>query len=104
MNPCILFLTCEDQKEADKVAEQLLEKKLVSCVKFLPTNSVYRWKGKVEKANEILLIIDSVESKFDGIKTLLEKIHSYETFNLSMVKISKTTDQVLSWMKDEIIS
>jgi len=102
MKPCILFLTCSDQKEADLVAEKLLQERLVACVKFIPTNSRYWWEGKIEGASEILLIIDSDEEKFNKIQTLLEKIHSYETFNLSMVTISKTTDGVLSWLKEEI--
>lgn len=103
MKPCILFLTCSDQKEADQITKELLEKGFAVCVKSLPAKSSYRWKGKIEKASEILLIIDSVEENFTDIQLLLEKTHSYETFNLSMVKIDKTTDAIESWIEDEIM-
>ncbi len=102
MTPCILLLTCADQQEADHVAEELLEKRLAACIKFTPIKSTYRWKNRIEKSSEILLMIDSVEENFVKIQVLLEKIHSYETFNLSLVKIDKTTDGVLSWLREEI--
>lgn len=80
----------------------MLEKQLAVCVKTLPTSSTYRWKGKIEKSNEILLIIDSVEENFDHVSLAVKALHSYETYNLSMVTVSKTTDGILSWMMDEL--
>jgi len=102
MKPCILLLTCSDQKEADLVAKKLLEKRLAACVKFVPTNSTYRWKGKIESASEILLIIESIVGNFEEIQAVLEKIHSYETFNLTMVSVEKTTEKVQKWLENEI--
>lgn len=102
MSPCILLLTCADQKEADKIAQQLLTKRLAACVKSISTKSAYRWKGKIEKASEVLLIIDSFDKYFDEIQLLVQELHSYETFNLSMVTITKTTDDIMTWLAEEI--
>ncbi len=101
MKPVIFFLTCADQNEADLITNSLLEKQLAVCIKTLPTSSTYRWKGEIEKSNEILLIIDSVEENFDHVSLAVKALHSYETYNLSMVTMSKTTDDILSWIAAE---
>lgn len=84
------------------MAKQFLEKRLASCVKFLPINSVYRWKGTIEKSSEILLFIDSIQENFDAINNIVKQLHSYETYNLVLIPITKTTQDVLSWLKEEI--
>lgn len=101
MKPVIFLLTCADQSEANIITTSLLEKKLAVCIKTMPINSTYRWKGKIEKSNEILLVIDSIEEHFDNVSLAVKALHSYETYNLSMITISKTTEDILSWITAE---
>ena len=76
---CELILTCADQKEADKIANKLLKNHLVACIRQIPISSAYWWKGKIEKTDEILLLMESQEHLFDKIEKEVLKIHSYET-------------------------
>lgn len=98
MKPCILFLTCANKSDADKIAHVLLSKKLVSCVKMMPINSSYLWKNKIEKSKEILLIMDSLLRNYDKIDDELKKIHSYDTHTLFCVEIEKLNKKASDWI------
>ncbi|OGH48289.1 MAG: hypothetical protein A3A51_00640 [Candidatus Levybacteria bacterium RIFCSPLOWO2_01_FULL_39_10] len=102
MKPTIYYITCKDKKEARKIADVLLNKKLIICAKEIPVYSSFIWKGKIEKTNEILLLLESVKENFKAIEKEIRKIHSYETFVLFEIPVSKTTKDVKNWIKDSI--
>jgi periplasmic divalent cation tolerance protein len=100
----IFYLTCADDFEADKISRILLEKKLIVCAKKSTVSSSFLWKGKIENSREVLLMMDSIAENFEKINSEIKKIHSYETYNLSSIKVDKTTKEVEDWIKKEIIS
>ncbi|OGF99969.1 hypothetical protein A2Y99_01430 [Candidatus Gottesmanbacteria bacterium RBG_13_37_7] len=100
---CLLLLTCVDSKEADCISTILLEKKLIVCVKRFPVSSSFLWKGKIEKTNEVLLIMDSKEENFERVEKEVAKIHSYDSFVLISTPVTHTTDKVKDWMKEELV-
>ena len=102
MKPCLLFLTCSDKAEAEKISQILLDKKLVTCIKQVLTNSSYLWKNKIEKASEVLLIMDSVENNFEKIDKELKKAHSYDTYTLVLTKIDKFNKKASNWISKEL--
>ncbi len=102
MHPCLLFLTCKDYKEAEKIANTLLSKKLVSCVKQSSIKSSYLWKNKIEKSKEILLIMDSILEKYNGVNNEVKRMHSYDTYTLFCVKIEKINKKALNWIVESI--
>lgn len=102
MKVCLFYLTCADDWEADKISKALLSKRLIVCAKKLPVISDFLWKGKVTNSSEVLLILESVEENFDKINKEIKKLHSYETFVLLTIPVSKTTKEVEKWMRDEL--
>lgn len=102
MKMCLYYLTCKDEAEAQLVSDTLLDKKLVACVKTTFVSSAFLWEGKKDAANEVLLIIDSIEENFDLIDSELKMIHSYETYNLAALPIVKTTPKVENWLKENL--
>lgn len=102
MKPNILFLTCADEQEADKISQRLLDKKLVVCIKKTSVSSSFLWKGKIDKAEEVLLIMDSIEEKFRQIEKEIRKIHSYNTFVLVSVPVIQSSTGIKEWMKESI--
>ena len=97
-----LLLTCANDKEAEKISQALLKKHLAVCIKKTKVSSSFLWKGKIDKDNEILLLMDSVEEKFAEIEKEIRKLHSYETFVLMAVPVIKVSKGIEEWMKDEI--
>lgn len=100
MKMILLTVPCKDDKEAAKVAQKLLEKKLIVCAKRMPVKSTYFWKGKIENDSEVLLILESVEKNFSKIEKEIRKIHSYETFVLTAVPVLKYSKGVKKWMEE----
>jgi len=103
MKPCLLFITCKNQEEADNISNILLQKKLVSCIKKIPIDSSYLWNKKIESNKEILMIMDSIEDNFQLIDEEIKKLHSYDVYTLFMTKIDKVNKKALSWLKQELI-
>lgn len=102
MKMCVLFLTCTNDNEADKITKALLEKRLIVCSKKMPVPSSFLWKEKINSSNEILLIMDSIEENFNKIQAEVRKLHSYKTFVLTSLPISQTTNDVKNWTKKEL--
>jgi len=102
MKPCLLFLTCKNQKEADNISDVLLQQNLVSCIKKIPIDSSYLWHKKIESNKEILMIMDSIEDNFKLIDDEIKKLHSYKIYTLFMTRINKANKNALSWLKQEL--
>lgn len=102
MTPNLLYLTCADQAEADKIAQSLLEKRLVVCVKKMPVKSDFLWQGKIDHGSEILLIMDSSEELFDQVEQEVKRLHSYDTPNLVSVLISRSSAGIPEWLQQEL--
>lgn len=102
MKPNLLFLTCVNRTEADKISQALLEKKLVVCVKKMPVNSDFLWQGKIDHSSEILVIMDSKEELFSQVEQEVKRLHSYDTPNLVSVLVSQSSAGVVEWMQQEL--
>lgn len=103
MKPCMLFLSCKNIEEADRISIRLLEKNLIVCAKKISINSKYLWKGKIESDQEILLIMDSIEENFEKINMEVKKLHSYKTYNLIMTKVDKINNKAFEWLQKSIL-
>jgi periplasmic divalent cation tolerance protein len=102
MNLITLFLTCANDEEAEKISAKLLEDKLVACVKQTDVKSDFLWKGKKESSQEVLLVIDSAEDKFEAIEAAVKALHSYDTFVLTAYPIVKASKDVKEWISEEL--
>lgn len=99
----LVYVTCKDKKEAEKIGQHLLKKRLVACAKVTEkVRSRFWWKGKIDKANEILLILVSTEDKFNSIEKEILKLHSYEIPEIISIKVDKVHKPYLDWLMGEI--
>ncbi len=103
MKPCLLFLSCKDMKEADKISFQLLKKRLIVCAKKISIRSNYLWENKIESDDEVLLIMDSVQKNFSEVNQEVRKIHSYKVYNLLMTKVDNINIKSLEWLQKNLL-
>lgn len=99
---CLLWLTCKDKAEADKIAKALLDKHLIACAKQVPVTSSFQWKGKIDNTNEILLQMDSRTGLFDKVEAAVNELHSYDTPNLQATPVIKVTKKTQEWLEKEL--
>jgi periplasmic divalent cation tolerance protein len=100
----VILCTCSSIDEARRIAGALIEKRLAACVSLMPpVRSVYHWKGAVEEAEEILMIIKSARSLFEPSRAMIARLHSYETPEIIAIPIVDGSESYLSWMSDELM-
>jgi uncharacterized protein involved in tolerance to divalent cations len=75
----------------------LLELKLIACAEFIPIKSKYWWHDKLESAEEVKLIMESIAENFNEIEAEIAKTHSYETFVLQQINVSNLSKQASGW-------
>ena len=97
----IVYVTCKNNKEAEKVAKHLLDKKLIACANIISSKSLYCWKGKLEKQNEAILLIKTTETKFEEIKFAIKKLHSYKIPCIIKLKV-EANQEYLNWVSKEV--
>jgi periplasmic divalent cation tolerance protein len=97
----VVLTTCESRLDADKIADALLAGRLAACVNIIPMSSVYRWKGKVERAEELLLIVKTRRALFDQVRSTLERIHPYEVPEAVALPVVAGLDAYLQWIERE---
>ena len=75
----LVLSTVGSEQDADKIAHALLDRRQAACVNILPRiASVYRWEGKVERAEEWLLLIKTTRTAFEQVRQTIQELHSYE--------------------------
>lgn len=95
--------TTETKEQAQKIAKYLVEQKLAACVQISgPIESIYRWKGKVETANEYLCLIKTRESLCGMVEAAIKQLHPYETPEIIAVPIIKGSREYWKWLDEEI--
>ncbi|MCX5679098.1 MAG: divalent-cation tolerance protein CutA [Candidatus Omnitrophica bacterium] len=99
----LVLVTCASVKEADYIADILLDKKLISCANVLPgIRSKFRWNGKIEKAKEVLIMAKTRAPKFAAIDKEVRRIHSYEVPEIVALPIISGSDRYLNWIADSL--
>ena len=104
MKYVVIFVTVPSRGEARKITEKLIGDKLVSCVQALPgIGSTYWWKGKVEKASEILLTMKTKKSLTGKVIKAVRKLHSYEVPEIIALPITDGNPDYLKWIGETVI-
>lgn len=102
MKPVVLLLTCPNQKEADKIAAALLKKRLIACAKKIPVVSQFWWEGRIEKAKEVILLLESREDMVKKIESAVRPLHSHSTFVLMVLPVSRTSAGINDWINKSL--
>ena len=97
----VILNTCPDKASAEKIAVSLVKSKLCACVNIVPgIESVYYWQGKIEKSQELLLVIKTTENAYPQIEKHILDIHPNELPEIIAVSIDNGLPDYLSWIND----
>jgi periplasmic divalent cation tolerance protein len=102
-NKLLVLSTAGSESEASKIAETLVERRLAACVNIVPrVQSVYRWEGKVEHADEYLLLIKTVKEREEQVCAAIRELHSYEVPECIAVRVESGGAEYLKWLWDSV--
>lgn len=89
------------QREADDLAGILVVARLAACVQTSPIRSTYRWKGKVERAEEVLLVIKTSARRRAALMRCIREHHPYELPEILVTPIHGGLPAYLRWIQTE---
>ncbi|MFZ0391689.1 MAG: divalent-cation tolerance protein CutA [Calditrichia bacterium] len=99
----LAFCTVPDLNTAEKIGEVLVEEKLAACCNIIPgLTSIYRWKEKVEKEPELLLIIKSVHSLLTSLEDRIKEMHPYEVPEIIAMPLMDGSNDYLKWVEENV--
>ena len=97
---CFIYVTVENFKQAEVIAELAIKNKLCACANIFPEiHSMFEWEGKVNIEKETVLILKTIESKFQKLQKLISENHTYETPCILKLDISKGNKKFLNWLQ-----
>jgi periplasmic divalent cation tolerance protein len=98
----IVYSTIDNIQDARKIAYTLIEEQLVACVNIIPNvESIYRWKGKIEEENEVVIIAKTIDEKIEKTILRIEQMHSYELPDIVVLPIIGGLNDYLDYLSTE---
>ncbi len=95
--------TFPSKEDAERMAQLLVEESLAACVQIQgPIESIYRWKGKVEKDKEWLLTAKTKRTLYKEVESLIKENHPYEVPQILALPVVDGFKGYLTWLKGEV--
>lgn len=99
----IIFVTSSSSEEAGRITSSLLKKRLIACSNTIPRiESRFWWKGKIDKAKEVLILMKARDRDFPKIEKEVKRLHSYEVPEIIAVPIIAGSKEYLGWIEENI--
>ncbi len=97
----IVFTTTPNVEEAETLARKIVEAKLAACVQVLPPmKSFYFWENEIQTDTEHLILIKTLEEKYDELEKFIKSNHSYDVPEIVAVSSEKVSGDYLNWLKE----
>jgi len=95
------YVVCSDEKEARKIADALVKEKLAACVNVIQgVHSVFSWQGRVESADEVLLLCKTLKSKIPAVEKRIKSLHSYDVPCICFYPAVHVNAEYEKWLRD----
>lgn len=100
----VALVTCASAAEAKKIAHAVVDARLAACVNILSSSvsSIYRWKGKVESAQEYLLLMKTSRKRLAQLREEIERLHSYKVPEFIALPIVAGSQAYLAWLDESV--
>ena len=96
----IVLVTCRSIAEARKIGRNVVEKKLAACANIVPgVESIYRWKGKVERAGEVLVVVKTTANRLPALEREVKRLHRYDVPEFIVLPIIAGSRKYLAWLQ-----
>ena len=100
----LVYATFSTKREAEMIAEHLIEKKLIVCANIRKHKTVYIWKEKTYKEKEYGAFLKARDDKWEEIKNYISNNHSYEVPVILKIRIDDINESCKNWTNDNLIS
>ena len=78
MKPIAVVTTVAGKKEARAMARALVKARLAACAQISRIESIYAWKGAIERGKEYRVLFKTTEERYPAVESAIRGLHSYE--------------------------
>lgn len=98
----IVFITSPNEKESAGIAHTLVGERLAACVNIIqPVRSIYRWQGRIEDEQEVLMIVKTKKTLFEPLQARVKELHSYSVPEIISFPLTEGNEAYLNWLGQE---
>ena len=102
MTLIFVYVTAPSYTLAHNIAETVVSERLAACANIIPgMKSLYRWQGKIEQRDEVVLILKTQENLFSALEARVKALHSDETPCIVALPITTGNKSFLQWIQTE---
>ncbi len=103
MESClVVFVTCPNQQEAEKIVDKVLKARLIACGNIIPgMHSLFHWQGNISSEKEVLIIMKTRQKLLAELVKWIETEHSYSVPEIIALPIVGGARDYLNWIKEE---
>lgn len=95
----IVLTSLNGHEEAVRLGQTLVEEKLAACATILPgAQSIYRWQGQIESAQETILLLKTGPDQIGALEARLHELHGYQTPEFIVLPIEAGSKAYLDWL------
>jgi len=99
MGAIVVVTTVGTEEQAYLIAREIVARRQAACVNILPgMRSIYRWKGKICKDGELLLLVKTMEAEYEGVTATIRELHSYELPEILSFTVTRGEPGFLDWI------
>ena len=99
----VIFITAKSVEEATKISQELVRQKLIACANIVKDiKSFFWWEGKIDEADEVLLILKTKRSLFKKIEKAVKSLHSYDVPESIALPIVEGHKPYLKWVNESV--
>jgi len=103
MRAIVVVTTVGTEEQAYLIAREIVARRQAACVNILPgVRSIYRWKGKICKDGELMLLVKTLEGEFEGVAATIRELHSYELPEILSFNVAEGEQGFLDWIAGSV--
>jgi len=103
MRAIVVVTTVGTEEQAYLIAREIVARRQAACVNIVPgIRSIYRWKGKICKDGELMLIVKTLEGELEGVMDTIRELHSYEIPEILSFNVSHGEQRFLEWIAGSV--
>lgn len=98
----LVYTTWPSVVEAERAGEAIVGRRLAACVNILPGMiSYYWWEGKIERAEEVVMIVKTRASLAEPVRAAVKEMHSYTTPSVMVLPVESVEADYYAWILRE---
>lgn len=99
----VVLITTAGCDEAERIARELLDRRLIACANVLPEiSSFFHWEGRVQTETEALLIMKSTADALPLLTNHVRQSHSYDLPEVLAMTVCGGNADYLAWVAGEV--